>query len=74
MKCTEKKCIGEIDINQSFVLQTGCFSSTAVFPCDVCGFLHKLMGDEVHKTPVGMARRSGEKVFFRNGAIEHEEI
>jgi len=74
MKCTDESCDGKINVSQSVSLQTGCHSGTIVFPCNICGFLHKLSGDEVHKIPIGMARRSGERVFLKNGKIEHEEM
>ena len=72
--CTEDGCKGILDLDSRIEVQTGCGSrcgppSRTAFPCDNCGRLYFLVGDEAHKNPVGVERRSGEKAFLENGEI-----
>jgi hypothetical protein len=70
MNCVEPKCDGEIDLENGTGLQTGCHSSTTAFPCKVCGRLHFLQGDEVHKIPFGVLNGPhDERVFLIDNQI-----
>jgi uncharacterized protein with PIN domain len=63
MKCKEKDCCGEININDEVSLQTGCenVSRTPVFstayPCKKCGRLYWKDG-----TPI--FNKNGKKAFL----------
>jgi hypothetical protein len=72
MKCTEDGCVGEIDLTGTDVsLRTGCMGFEVAFPCKICGRLHFLRGNEVHKCPVGVETRGGQRAFFMNGEVVH---
>ncbi|MFA5985968.1 MAG: hypothetical protein WC819_01305 [Parcubacteria group bacterium] len=71
MKCIVDDCTGKINMDGSVSVQVGCHCSDVAFPCDTCGRLHFLRGDEVHKVPVGVSTRGGKEAFLIDGQIIH---
>lgn len=73
MECVQKHCSGKIDVKSGLPIKTGCRSCCTAFPCNKCGRLHFLQGDEVHKRPVGVSHRNGSAVFLVNGEFINKE-
>jgi hypothetical protein len=69
MKCVEEDCHGGIDLTEGILIQTGCRCSDVAYPCNVCGRLHFLTGDEVKKFPVGVESRDGSKAYLIDCAV-----
>jgi len=69
MKCVEEDCHGGIDLTEEIMIQTGCRCSDVAFPCNLCGRLHFLTGNEVKKFPVGVDSRGNEKAYLVEGAV-----
>lgn len=66
MKCTEAKCVGEINTANPIRLRTSCAFYSFAFQCNECGRLHWKDG-----TPV--FNRANLKAFLENGAIVHRD-
>lgn len=71
MECQEKGCDGEVDLNNTVPLQTGCggcrgASFSSVNPCKKCGRLHFCDGSLVFG-------RDDKKVFLKNDKIVKED-
>ena len=66
-------CEGVLDLQNGFNLQTGCRSSTAVFPCTSCGRVATVQGVGNERVSVGMYRRSGEEVYLKNDELVYKE-
>jgi len=66
MRCKEKSCIGEVDLNNTIFLQTGCGgcggSRAPAYACNQCGRLHWADGSPVYN-------RGGQKAFWKNGSL-----
>jgi hypothetical protein len=75
ISCFEKSkgCEGVLDFEKAFALQTGCFSSTTVYPCTICGRVCSVHGTDEPRA-IGMARRSGEAVYLVNGILECKAV
>lgn len=67
MNCKEKDCSGNIDLKKIIHLRTGCHSSTAAYPCNICGRIHWSDGTLVFN-------RSGESAYLKNGQIIHKTL
>jgi hypothetical protein len=67
MNCVEKKCKGEL--GQGMYMRSGCHSYETLFPCSRCGRLHRLVGDEAHKTPSGVFTRDDKRAFLIEGKL-----
>lgn len=84
MKCKEKLCGGEVEINPDKVvsLQTGCGGCSAshadAYPCNICGSLHYDDGTSV-KTRAGanvflIDREVVGKTFYPNRPIGKQVV
>jgi len=62
MKCQNKGCDGEISTVENTVVQTGCYSSSMVFPCEKCRRLHFSNGSAV-------SNRRDQPAFLIDGEI-----
>ncbi len=66
MKCKDPLCgDGRIELSKEIILVTG-----VAFPCSVCGRLHHLQGDEVHKTAVlAFSQNEKKPLYWHSGAV-----
>jgi len=66
MKCADKKCPGEIELDKPIRVLTSCSTVKDIYACKVCELLHEKSG-----TPAKSG--DGQKAYFKNGKICYEK-
>lgn len=64
-KCKQKGCDGNVGLDKSFSVRTGCSSFSIAYCCEKCGRLHWLC----EKGVIGVKNRQGKNAFVIKGVL-----
>ncbi len=71
MKCTKQGCEGRVLVSNRTQIEIEDAYFPNVIPCDMCGRLHCLQGNEVAKCPVVVMLDNNKVPYIIDGKVEY---